>query len=229
VLRKGHILAILVIGISFVTVPAFAQEMGFYENTLYDFSFEVPTDWRYIENSVTTNGEPIQIALFPDGFNPLLNTESPQILVIFENLGQSKVSSMTEKAVANYYLEKFRNEIPGGKLLFSDVESSSWGWTFTQKFSFPVSYGFASNPQLITEQTSFVFKDRESYIVAYFATEENYQIYYPVYENVLDTLVIKGVVVPEFQEIALMVLGSSIILVIIIARKFSKFTVSENS
>ena len=221
-LRKGHILVILVIGISFVTVSAFAQEMGLYENELYDFSFEAPTDWKFIENMVTANGEPIQVAIFPSEFNPLLNTESPQILVIFENLGQSKVSSMTEKAVANYYLEKFRNEIPGGKLISSDVESSSWGWTFTQKFSFPVSYGFASNPQLITEQTSFVFKDRESYIVAYFATQENYQRYYPVYENVLDTLVIKGVAVPEFQEIAMMVLASSIVLVILFARKFSK-------
>ncbi len=151
-----------------------------------------------------------------------MNAESPQILVIFENLGQSKVSSMTEKAVANYYLEKFRNEIPGGKLLWSDVESSSWGWTFTQKFSFPVSYGVGSNPQLTTEQTSFVFKDRESYIVAYFATEENYEKYYPVYQNVLDTMVIKGVTVPEFQEIAMMVLASSIVLIIVFARKFSK-------
>jgi len=226
VLRKGHILAIAVIVVSFVTVPAFAQETGFYENTLYDFSFEVPTDWRYIENSVTVNGEPIQVILFPDGFNPQLNTESPQILVIFENLGQSKVSSMTEKAVANYYLEKFRNEIPGGKLLWSDVESSSWGWTFTQKFSFPAVYGVGPNPQLTTEQTSFVFKDRESYIVAYFATEENYEKYYPVYQNVLDTMVIKGVTVPEFQEIAMMVLASSIVLVIVFARKFTK---SENS
>jgi len=92
-----------------------------------------------------------------------------------------------------------------------------------------MSSGLGSNPQLFTEQKSFIFKDREAYVVAYFATGENYQRYYPVYENVLDTLVIKGVEVPEFQEIALMVLGSSIVLVIIFARKFSKFTVSENS
>ncbi len=63
-LRKGHILAILVIAVSFVTVPAFAQEMGFYENILYDFSFEVPTDWKYIENRVTANGEPIKFYYF---------------------------------------------------------------------------------------------------------------------------------------------------------------------
>ena len=219
-LGKGQILVISVIAISFVTVPAFAG--GFYSNEIYDFSFEAPTDWKYIENMVTANGEPIQVAIFPSEFNPLLNTESPQILVIFENLGQSKVSSMTEKAVANYYLEKFRNEIPGGKLLGSDVENSSWGWTFTQKFSFPIVYGVGSNPQMTTEQTSFVFKDRESYIVAYFATEENYKKYYPVYQNVLDTMVIKGVTVPEFQEIAMMVLASSIVLVILFARKFSK-------
>jgi len=38
-----------------------------------------------------------------------------------------------------------------------------------------------------------------------------------------------AIVIPEFQEIALMVLGSSIVLVIVIARKFSKFPVFENS
>jgi len=227
VLRKGHILTILVIAISFVTVPAFAG--GFYSNEIYDFSFEAPTDWKFIENMVTVNGEPIQVAIFPSEFNPLLNTDSPQILIIFENLGQSKVSTMNDKTVANYYLEKFRNEIPGGKLISSEVDSKSWGWIFTQKFSFPMNFGLGSTTQFITEQKSFVFKDRESYIVAYFATQENYQRYYPVYENVLDTLVIKGVAVPEFQEIAMMILASSIVLVIVFARKFSKFQLSENS
>ncbi|MGQ0606490.1 MAG: PEFG-CTERM sorting domain-containing protein [Candidatus Nitrosotenuis sp.] len=37
----------------------------------------------------------------------------------------------------------------------------------------------------------------------------------------IDTLVIKGVAVPEFQEIVLMVLGSSIVLGIVFARKFT--------
>ena len=218
----GHIITFLVIAVSLAIVPAYAQDMGLYSNKLYDFSFNVPTDWKYRENIVTANGEPVQVAFFPSGFDPLLNINSPQILVIFENLGESKVSSMNDKAVANYYLEKFRNNILGGKLITSEVESTSWGWIFTQKFSFPMNYGLASNPQFITEQKSFVFKDREAYVVAYFATEEYYQIYYPVYENVLDTLVLKGVTVPEFNEIALMVLGSSTVLVIIFARKFTK-------
>jgi hypothetical protein len=165
--------------------------MGFYSNKLYDFSVNVPTDWKYIENMVTANGEPIQVGFFPSGFNPLLNVNSPQILIIFENLGESKVSSMNDKEVANYYLEKLRNNIPGGKLISSDVKSTSWGWIYTQKFSFPMNYGLGLNPQFITEQKSFVFKDREAYIVAYFATEEYYQRYYTVYLDVLKTLKIK--------------------------------------
>jgi len=39
---------------------------------------------------------------------------------------------------------------------------------------------------------------------------------------VIDTIVIKGVEVPEFQEITLMVLGGSIAFVIVFARKFTK-------
>jgi len=37
---------------------------------------------------------------------------------------------------------------------------------------------------------------------------------------VLDTLVIRSVDVPEFQEVAMVVLASSIILVVVFARKF---------
>jgi len=44
--------------------------------------------------------------------------------------------------------------------------------------------------------------------------------YHSVYDHVIDTMVIKGVEVPEFQEIAIMVLASSIILVVVFARKF---------
>jgi len=61
------------------------------------------------------------------------------------------------------------------------------------------------------------------YLVSYGTIESYFDSYHPVFEGVIDSLVIKGVVVPEFQEIALMVLGSSIAFVIIFARKFTKF------
>jgi len=52
------------------------------------------------------------------------------------------------------------------------------------------------------------------------AHENYYDHYRPVFDHAIDTLVIKGVVVPEFQEIAIMVLASSIFLVVVFARKF---------
>ncbi len=56
--------------------------------------------------------------------------------------------------------------------------------------------------------------------ISYAAHENYYEHYRSVFDHVVDTLVIKGVVVPEFQEVAIVVLASSIILVVVFARKF---------
>ena len=67
-----------------------------------------------------------------------------------------------------------------------------------------------------------MFPDRESYTVGYFAIEEDYfDLYKPVYDNVLETIVIKGVVVPEFKEITMIILTSSIVMIVIITRKMN--------
>ena len=89
---------------------------------------------------------------------------------------------------------------------------------------------FVAQGQFHTHDKTFYFKDsRESYVIGYISPVEYYDNYHSVFEDVANTMVINGVVVPEFQEIAMMVLASSIILVIVFARKFSKFTLSENS
>ncbi len=106
--------------------------------------------------------------------------------------------------------------VPSSMRIDKDSESTSWGWIVSSKFTLSVGESL----QYVGEGKTFHFKDRESYAVLYVAPDYYFDEYYPVYENVLDTLVIKGVVVPEFQEIAIMVLASSIILVVVFARKF---------
>jgi len=198
--------------------------IGFYENKAYEFSFQAPTDWNYQENI----GE-AQVMIYPKGFSPLLNLDSPKVIVVFENLAESEVPRLNGQEILEYHTDTIRNEL-GGKLINSDVKDTPWGWEISTEFIYLEDLGFGSSLQLHTEQRAFHFKDREYYTVAYFATDDYYDAYYPVFEGVIDSLVIKGVVVPEFQEIAIMVLASSIILVVVFARKFTSIVgKSENS
>ena len=75
-------------------------------------------------------------------------------------------------------------------------------------------------PTLVRIQLIF-FKDREAYSVFYMADEDYYDEYRPVFDSLIDTLVIRGVVVPEFQDIALVVLASSIVMIVVFTRKFN--------
>ena len=192
--------------------------IGFYENKAYEFSFNAPTNWKFQENI-----DEAQVMIFPQGFSPLLNLDSPKVIVVFENLPESEVPRLNGQEILEFHTDTIRNEL-GGKLIESDVKDTPWGWEISTEFIYLEDLGFGSSLQLHTEQRAFHFKDREYYTVAYFATDDYYDAYHPVFEGVIDSLVIKGVVVPEFQEIALMVLGSSIVFVIVFARKFSKLT-----
>ena len=240
-LKKGHILVILVSAISLVTVPVFAQNMGFYSNKVYDFSFNVPMDWRYLENFQTPKGEIIQVLLFPSEFSTQTSNttggvgqffqllsgpfsiDSPLLGVIFENVPESEVPNLNNQALEQYSLEQIRLNLPNARIIKSDVESTSWGWIVSSETVSTQRIGNDPSKQYHTADKTFYFKDRESYSVGYLSPEEYYDRYFPVYEKMIDSLVIKGVAVPEFHEIALMVLGSSIVLVIIFARKFTKF------
>jgi len=224
-LRKRHILAILVIIASFVTAPAFAQEMVVYENELYEFYFEIPMNWKYLEDVQTPKGDILHVILYPEEFNILVNNDTPLIGVFLENIPESKVPSLNAQSLEEWVLDEVRTEIPDISIVNSSSVSTSWGWIVTLDYRL-----IQKNLELYGQDHVFVFKDRESYDVGYVAIEEDYfDSYKPVYDHVLDTMVIKGVVVPEFQEIALMVLGSSIVLIIVFARKFSKLQLTKNS
>ena len=109
-LRKGHILVILVSAICLVTVPVFAQNMGFYENKLYDFSYNLPTDWVYRENYLLPDGSTFQVIQNPKEFEPMHFLQSPIIFVKFENLKNINEGKMIESMpISMNYFEK--NEI----------------------------------------------------------------------------------------------------------------------
>jgi len=223
--------------------------MGFYENSRYEFFFEAPTDWRYHEG-VSFDGETTyQVLMYPYDFSldnesvsskslqdlelALLGLgfqiDSPLIGVLFENVLKSEVPRLNEAELKEYVLEKILTEDPTIKILDSYAKTESWGWEVGVSYAPNFQTGYFSGIPYLAEDITYFFKDRESYTVFYMAHEDYYDQYRPVFDHAVNTLVIKGVVVPEFQEIALMVLGSSIVLIIVFARKFASLSNSENS
>jgi len=184
---------------------------GFDENELYEFSFETPMNWRYIESHQSSGGRTDQVVYFPNEFNPeslgeseqpgLLNIfsglpiayDSPQILIQFEKITESKIPQLNSQELEKYEIGLTRLFVPGSIGIDKDSESTSWGWIVSSKGTIS---GRGESIQYIVEGKTFYFKDRESYAVVYVAPDYYFDAYYPVYENVFDTLVIKGVVVP---------------------------------
>jgi len=221
VLRKGHILVISVAAFSLVTVPAFAQEMGWYENELYDFSFSIPMDWRYLENHPLPDGSTFQVIIYPEEFDPLVSVfDAPIIFVQFESIPESSIPNMNEQEIERFELEQLRTLLPNAKITNSNVKSTSWGWEGTYDVVVSLNVPFVVQGGYHEIDKVFYFKNRESYTVGYLSPIEYFDSYHHVYEDVINSTVINGVVVPEFQEIAMMVLASSIVLVIVFARKF---------
>ena len=196
--------------------------MGFYENELYEFSFEIPMNWRYVEGHQLSGDRIAQVVHFPNEFGleslgeaeqlglesfsqsgqlDLLNLfsglpiayDSPQILIQFEKITESKIPQLNSQELEKYEIGLTRLFVPGSIGIDKDSESTSWGWIVSSKGTIS---GRGESIQYIVEGKTFYFKDRESYAVVYVAPDYYFDAYYPVYENVFDTLVIKGVVVP---------------------------------
>jgi len=205
--------------------------MGFYENELYDFSYNIPMDWRYIENYALPDDTSLQVVQYPQEFAEGFSVyNSPNISISFENIAESQIPILNKDAIERYELEKLRIDLPNGKISNYEIKSTPYGWESSFEVFVSLNIPFVVRGDFHTHDKTFYFKDsRESYTVGYISPVEYYDYYHSVFEDVIDTMVIKGVVVPEFQEIAMMVLASSIVLVIVFARKFSKFTLSENS
>jgi len=229
----------VIIAIAFVLlipIPVFAQEAWDYYNELYEFSFNVLEDWSIVQE-FWIGDEVYQIIVYPVEFSAesLKDSEeyaseifpelpfvisAPHITVQFDIISEEKIPILDENTVKDYALEQVQLSVPLAAIVNSDVESHSWGWIVRIESVFILDTGIDQLPYH-SINTTYFFNDRESYDVGFASLEENFEVYSPMYENILDTLIIKGVIVPEFGGIVLLILTSSIVSVIIVGRKFS--------
>jgi len=205
---------VIIIAIAFVLLiplSIFAQEMEFYENSKYEFSFNIPTDWKYLEDYHILEGTLNPVLLYPDDFSlESLNEsdelelpfayQSPQISIFFE-----EVSIFEFTKFSNQYLEKVEREwlssnLPNAKIINLNSESRSWGWIVSSKIMFSDDFESGETIPYIAEGKTYYFKDRESYGMGYVSPEEHFDTYHPVFENVIETLEIKGIRVSEPEQ-----------------------------
>ncbi len=217
------------------------EHMGIIESSRYEFSFEAPTSWRYQEG-VSIDGETTyQVLMYPVEFSLEnidqedanlvdLSTafvglgfqiESPLIGISFANISTSEVPRLNPNELKESVLDTIRIGTPAAKILDSYVKTEPWGWEVSVVYAFDLNLGYGSGLPYIAQENTYFFKDREAYTIFYMAHENYYDYYRPVFDHALDTLVIRGVVVPEFQEVALVVLASSIVMVVVFSRKFN--------
>ena len=88
-------------------------------------------------------------------------------------------------------------------------------------YNHDLNIGYGSGIPYVTEEFLYVFDDRESYTVGYGAPDVYFDEYRPVFDNVLETITIKSVAVPEFGSITMSILVVSAISVVILSRRFS--------
>ena len=213
-------------------------EMGFYENERYEFSFEIPMDWRYQEGLTDEAGITYEMITFPQEFSIenagddanmmdlqmglagyLFQFESPLIAVNFENIPTSKISKLSEESLEEYVREVIIALQPSAKI-DSWVFSHDWGWEVYTISNYSLDLGLGLDIPYVSEEFTYIFKDRESYNVSYGAPDAYFDEYRPVFEHLVETLVIKSVAIPEFGSIAMLVLVISIVSVVIVSRKF---------
>ena len=167
-----------------------AEGIGLYENEFYDYSFDMPMNWKIMEDvdPRNTKGIIIQTLIFPEGFTPLINS-TPMVEVHFLNIPKSEVAILNAENLEEYQREMVIELLPRARIIESSSENTDWGWKVTVESK-------VSNLHII--DTLFVFSDRESYTVGYVAIEEDYfDLYKPVYDNTISSLQIKDIKVSE--------------------------------
>jgi len=210
VLRKGHILVILIVAISFVTVPAFAQidyfkpgesepiKMGVkYTNKLYDFSIVPPNSWETLENVEGTDFFLYQVAFYPSDFFQAA-TLVPHLVVNFENIGELEDSFISNEDLLKLYDDLLRFDYPNAKIISQNIDKKSWGWLIVREVALTQNYIIEEFPystilQVHTEQYVFHFNDGESYTLGYFSEEDYYDKYYSEVKKSIETFEVRGI------------------------------------
>jgi len=233
--KRLNPIVIVIAFVLLIPIPVFAQEAWFYDNEMFEFSFDILQDWSIVEE-FWIGDKVYPVIVYPDEFSveSLKDSEeyaseifpdlpfvisAPNITVQFDIVTEEKIPILDENTVKDYALERVKLSVPFAEIPNLDVESYSWGWIVRIESVFTLDTGVDQLPYH-SINTTYFFNDRESYDVGFSSLEENFEVYSPMYENLLDTLIIKGVIVPEFGGIALLILTSSIVSVIIVGRKF---------
>jgi len=147
-------------------------------------------NWGIMEDvdSGNTRGMIIQTLIFPEGFTPRIKS-TPMVEVHFLNIPKSEVAILNAENLEEYQREMVIELLPYARIIESSSEKTDWGWKVTVESKI-------ENLHII--DTLFVFSDRESYTVGYVAIEEDYfDLYKPVYDNVISSLQIKDIKVSE--------------------------------
>jgi predicted secreted protein with PEFG-CTERM motif len=213
-------------------------EMEIFTHETYDFSYEIPSNWIDQSDVSFDQGTTYEVISFPSEFSienagddanmmdvqmalsgMLFQVESPLIYVNFENIPKSKVSVLSEESLEEYVREVIIALQPSAKI-DSWAFSHDWGWEVYTMSNYSLNLGLGSGIPYVSEEFTYIFKDRESYNVAYGAPDAYFDEYRPVFEHLVETLVIKSVAIPEFGSIAMLVLVISIVSVVIVSRKF---------
>jgi len=191
---------VIIIAIAFVLlipIPVFALE--YYENESHEFSFNIPSTWDYEENKEVYENIPLFQVWFYVPDDIIVTNDYPSIGVMYEFISSSSVSTFNERTVENYVSEQIITSIPDGRLTSSDVESKSWGWVVSTEFFENVENGETFT--VFYDMKSYFFKNGDLYNLEYAAGERYFDTYYPEYETVLGSLVIKGTEVNKLEII----------------------------
>ena len=202
-----------------VIKQSFVQEWEWYENETYNYFFEKPADWLILENYQTLDGTILHTVIYPNGFDPSSDIDTPLIGIVFENIPKTDVSPLNAKNLEDYYLEKLQKKNPDGEITFYETVTNSWGWEIYTDTEFIQNNSVGDHQDMESFDNFYVFKNGESYHVSYDSTKENLNLYRIFFNRVLDTMMINGEAVPEFQEIAVIILASSIIMIVLFTRK----------
>jgi len=139
-------------------------EMRWHQNELYDYSFDIPTNWALDEKYVSTDGTTIGTRLWPEQFYP----PPADIQIIFENLRESDVPELNSEAIENYLRDSVLT-IPGVRIIDSYSQDELWGWTATVEIRY-----VQSNIEPHEVRKVFVSEDRETYFVNFGAANEEH-------------------------------------------------------
>ena len=164
-----------------------------YSNELYDFSIEPPKNWESIENLEGIFYQPVLVAFLPLDFQGTATTYLPNIEISFNKVRELEGLFIGNQYILKYYNELLLSDVPSAKVISSDIKKTSWGWILNKDVTFSELFDIGLTIQMHTEQYVFHFSDGEAYTVAYFASKDYYDEYYPEFKKSIETLEIRGI------------------------------------